>query len=261
MIEQNPEIKRIRDNYNDKPLEDCPPTMIVIPTYNELENISRIIPAILGINSNIKILVVDDNSPDGTGQYVDNISKNNPRVHILHRAGKLGLGSAYIEGFKYALKTDAELIFEMDADFSHEPERIPSLIQKAKECDLVIGSRYAGGKISVINWPLSRLILSYGANLYTRIVTGLTISDSTGGFKCFHRRVLEALDLDSIESDGYAFQIEVNFKVTKKGFKIGEVPIIFVDRHAGTSKMSRHIVWEAFWLVWKLRIMDIIGKI
>jgi dolichol-phosphate mannosyltransferase len=229
--------------------------LIIVPTYNERENIHALLTTVLGIDAGIAILVVDDNSPDGTGAIVDSIAKDNPRVQVIHREGKLGLGSAYITGFKWALaNTDAKYIFEMDADFSHDPKYIRDFLDAIEDHDLVIGSRYLHG-VTVVNWPLSRLILSCGANIYTRLVTGLPLKDSTGGFKCFRREVLGQLPLDSIKSDGYSFQIEVNFLCWKKGFRITEIPIVFVDRRIGISKMSRKIIWEAAFMVWRLRFM------
>lgn len=229
--------------------------LVVVPTYNESENIGGIISAVIGLGRGIEILVVDDNSPDGTGDIADLMARSDPRVHVMHREEKMGLGSAYIAGFKWALEnTDAGYVFEMDADFSHDPAAIPEFLQEIREYDLVIGSRYLNG-ITVINWPLSRLILSYGANIYTRIVTGLPLKDSTGGFKCFRREVLRQLPLDEIKSDGYSFQIEMNFFCWKKGFRIKEIPIIFTDRRVGISKMSRKIIREAAFMVWRLRFM------
>lgn len=230
--------------------------LIVVPTYNEKENIGEIIDAVLALGEEYEILIVDDNSPDGTGDIVDRRAASEPRIHAIHREAKLGLGSAYIAGFKWALaNTDTQFVFEMDADFSHDPGAIPEFLEAAEGRDLVIGSRYLHG-ITVINWPLSRLILSYGANVYTRIITGLPLKDSTGGFKCFRRETLEQLPLDTIRSDGYSFQIEMNFFCWKKGFKIVEIPIIFTDRRVGISKMSRKIVWEAMFMVWRLRFMN-----
>ncbi len=226
--------------------------VVVVPTYNERENIEELIEKTLSTSPDIDILIVDDNSPDGTGEIAEKIAKENPRVKVLHRPGKMGLGSAYVEGFKWALEKGYDFIMEMDADFSHNPEDIPRFIEKIKEYDLVIGSRYTDG-VSVVNWPISRLLLSYFANIYARTVTGVPIMDLTGGFKCFRRKVLESINLDTIMSDGYAFQIEMNYRAYKKGFKITEIPIIFIERRAGSSKMSKKIVWEAFWLVWKLR--------
>ena len=235
-------------------------SIVVIPTYNEKENINRMIDTLFGLGLDLQILIVDDNSPDGTGKMVDERIKADSRVHVIHRAGKLGLGSAYCEGFTYAAKLDVDYILEMDADFSHDPSTIPRFLEKMKEYDVVIGSRYLEGA-NVVNWPLRRLILSYGANLYTRIITGLPLHDATGGFKCFRREVLADLDLDKIRADGYSFQIEVNFMCWKKGYRLGEIPIVFTDRFHGTSKMSKKIIWEAVWMVWKLRFLSILGKI
>ena len=227
--------------------------MVVIPTYNERDNIERLVGEILVQDVDIDALIVDDNSPDGTGEVVDRMVAVNPRIHVIHRAGKLGLGSAYREGFKYALGKGAEHIVQMDADFSHDPAMLTVFLEKIREYDFVVGSRYLNG-VSVVNWPIRRLILSYCANIYTRMVTGLTISDCTGGFKCFRRNVLESIELDKIKSDGYSFQIEMNYRCVEKGFRAGEIPIIFIDRHAGTSKMSKKIVREAMLMVWKLKL-------
>lgn len=235
--------------------------LIVVPTYNEMDNIERLLDQLLALDFDLEVLVVDDNSPDGTGEYVDERCAREPRVHVIHREGKLGLGSAYIRAFKWALaETDAKYIFEMDADFSHDPSAITEFLDKIKDHDLVLGSRYLNG-ITVMNWPLSRLILSVGANIYTRIITGMPLKDATGGFKCFRREVLKALPLDSIKSDGYSFQIEMNFHAWKRKFRIVEMPITFVDRQEGTSKMSRRIIYEAAFLVWKLRFAALFGKI
>lgn len=230
--------------------------MVVVPTYNERDNIERLVADILAQDEGIEVLVVDDDSPDGTGEIVDRMVAGNPRLHALHRPGKLGLGSAYCDGFRLALNKGAEYIVEMDADFSHDPAMLPLFFEKMKDFDLVIGSRYLNG-VSVVNWPLRRLMLSYFANVYTRFITGLKISDCTGGFKCFRRTVLESIDLSRIKSDGYSFQIEMNYRCVENGFRIGEIPIIFVDRHAGSSKMSRKIVREAVFIVWKLKIGSI----
>lgn len=234
--------------------------LVIVPTYNEKENIEKLIGKVLEKDECLEMLIVDDNSPDGTGDLVDGIVAGNPRVHVMHRAGKLGLGSAYRAGFRWALERDYELVFEMDADFSHDPRYIPDFLVASQEADLVIGSRYVKG-VNVVNWPMSRLLLSYGASIYTRVITGLPVKDPTGGFKCFHRRVLEALDLDNVQSEGYSFQIEVSFKVHRKGFKIVEIPIIFVDRHSGTSKMDKKIVREAVWMVWWLKLQALMGRI
>ena len=234
-------------------------TLVVIPTYNERENIERLVQEILRQGNDIDTLIVDDNSPDGTGAIIDRMAAENPRIHVMHRAGKLGLGSAYREGFKYALEKGAEYIIEMDADFSHDPQMVPVFLEKIQEFDVVIGSRYLNG-VSVVNWPIRRLILSYCASVYTRIITGLTISDCTGGFKCFRRNVLESIRLDEIKSDGYSFQIEMNYRCVEKGFRVGEIPIIFIDRHAGMSKMSKKIVREAVVMVWKLKLGSLLRK-
>ena len=234
--------------------------LIIVPTYNERFNIARLIPAILAQDPSFEILVVDDGSPDGTGAIVDAIAATNQRVHILHRAGKLGLGTAYIAGFQWALERKYDLIFEMDADFSHNPDSLGEFLRELENADLVVGSRYLYG-VTVVNWPISRLILSYSANVYSRVITGVPIKDLTGGFKCFRREVLEAIDLTRVKSDGYGFQIEINYKAWRKGFRIKEIPILFVDRSVGESKMSRRIVWEAAWMVWRLRILDLFGAL
>lgn len=234
--------------------------VVVIPTYNERDNIEKLVGEVLAQDASISVLIVDDNSPDGTGELADGLAARNDRVRVLHRRGKLGLGSAYREGFRIALEMGADYVVEMDADFSHDPAILPLFLAKMQECDLVIGSRYLNG-VSVVNWPLRRLMLSYFASVYTRIITGLRISDCTSGFKCFRREVLEAIDLGAVMSDGYSFQIEMNFRCMEKGFRIGEVPIIFIDRHAGTSKMSKKIVREAVIMVWKLKIGSMIGKL
>jgi len=234
--------------------------MVIVPTYNERQNVAELVPRVLDQDPGIEMLVVDDGSPDGTGEYLDGIAAKDGRVHVMHRPSKMGLGSAYVQGFRAALAAGAELIVQMDADFSHDPAVIPQLIAKAAEYDVVLGSRYITGA-NVVNWPLRRLFLSYFANVYTHIVTGLPVRDSTGGFKCFRRRAIEALDLAAVRSDGYSFQIEINFRCWRKGFSIVEIPIVFVDRHSGTSKMSRRIVWEAMWLTWRLRLERILGRL
>jgi dolichol-phosphate mannosyltransferase len=235
--------------------------LVIIPTYNERLNVERIVAQVLAQDPGLDVLVVDDNSPDGTGELVDRMSAENPRVHVLHRAGKLGLGTAYVAGFRWALERPYALVFEMDADFSHDPGHLPQFLLAAREADLVLGSRYRHGKVTVVNWPISRLILSYGANIYARAVTGLQLFDSTGGFKCFHRRVLEAIDLRAVRSNGYAFQIEMSFRAWKKGFRIVEIPIVFTDRSEGESKMSKRIVREAVWMVWRLRWWAVTGRL
>ena len=235
--------------------------IVIIPTYNERANITRIIAAVLEQDPSLDVLIVDDASPDGTGEMVDLIAGENDRVHIIHRAGKLGLGTAYVAGFKWALARDYQFVFEMDADFSHPPERLPDFLAAIQTADLVIGSRYQHGQVNVVNWPIGRLFLSYSANIYARRVTGLPVFDTTAGFKCFRRRVLEAIDLDDIESNGYAFQIEMHFRVWRKGFRIVEIPIVFVDRTEGDSKMSKKIVREAVWMVWRLRWWKMRGRV
>lgn len=226
--------------------------LIIVPTYNEVDNISRLIPALLDLSVKPDILVVDDNSPDGTGDAVLEFESTR-RVHLLGRPGKAGLGQAYIAGFQWAMERDKfDPIIQMDADFSHKPEKVVELMNALEEYDLAIGSRYCSG-VNVVNWPLSRLLLSWFANKYTKLITGLPMEDATGGFKAFRREALEKLDLNDVKSDGYSFQIEVTYKLFNSGCSIKEVPIIFVDRHAGTSKMTKSIVWEAVWMVWHLR--------
>lgn len=233
-------------------------TLIITPTYNELDNISKLIPDLLDNYENLDVLVIDDNSPDGTGNYVEELTRTKPRLKLIKREKKLGLGTAYIAGFKYALQHSYDYIFEMDSDHSHDPGEIKNFLEAVKKYDLVLGSRYVRG-VNVINWPMRRLLLSYFANKYTRFITGMPVQDATGGFKCFRRKVLESINLDKIKSNGYAFQIEMTFKAWKKGFKVGEIPIIFVDRVKGTSKMSKKIVREAIFMVWKLRIRSALG--
>jgi dolichol-phosphate mannosyltransferase len=232
-------------------------SLVIVPTYNERANVQALIPQVLSLPLDVEMLIVDDNSPDGTGKVVAEMAARDGRIHLLSREAKLGLGSAYVAGFKYALsRPEIEFVFEMDADFSHDPATIPNFLEAIKDYDVVLGSRYLRG-VTVVNWPLSRLILSYSANLYTRVVTGLPVHDATGGFKCFRRRALEGIDLDGVGSDGYSFQIEMSFKCWKKGFRIKEIPITFVDRRVGTSKMSHKIIWEAVWLVWRLRLQGL----
>lgn len=234
--------------------------LVIVPTYNELENIEELLTRVLALPYDLHILIVDDNSPDGTANVVKEWQKKTDRVHLLQRPGKMGLGSAYRDGFRYALANGAEYIFEMDADFSHDPAALGQFLENITDVDIVLGSRYLHG-VTVVNWPLSRLILSYSANLYSRIVTGLPLMDATGGFKCFRRRALEGIKLDRVKSEGYSFQIEMSFRCWKRGFKIKEIPIIFVDRRAGVSKMSRKIIWEAAFMVWRLRFLDLFGQL
>jgi dolichol-phosphate mannosyltransferase len=235
--------------------------LVIIPTYNERENLPRLVPLVLEQDRRIDILIVDDASPDRTGELADHIAATEPRVHVIHREGKLGLGTAYITGFRWGLERRYDFLFEMDADFSHDPAHLPAFLDAIQDCDLVLGSRYLHGRVTVANWPIGRLLLSYFANRYARVVTGMPVADATGGFKCFRREVLEQLDLDRVESSGYAFQIEMSFRAWKKGFRIGEIPIMFVDRDTGESKMSKRIVREAVWRVWRFRILSLTGKL
>ena len=234
--------------------------LVVIPTYNERDTIGLILDAILKQNIGLDVLVVDDNSPDGTAKYVEERSAANAHVKLLKRSGKMGLGTAYVAGFKHAIENGYDVVFEMDADFSHDPADLPRFLEKMHDHQFVLGSRYVNG-ISVVNWPLRRLMLSYFASMYTRVITGMPIKDPTGGFKCFRIEVLKAIDLDRIHSNGYSFQIEMNFKAWKKGFRWTEIPIIFVDRRVGQSKMSKAIIREAVLMVWKLRVRSIFGKL
>jgi dolichol-phosphate mannosyltransferase len=233
-------------------------TLIIIPTYNEMDNIKTLLHDLLELYPNANILIVDDNSPDGTAKYVEQKGAQDKRIHLLKRERKMGLGTAYVAGFKYMLENGYDNAVQMDADYSHDPKDIARFMNRLKEADLVIGSRYITG-VNVVNWPMSRLLLSYFANMYSKIITGLPVKDGTGGFKVFKRKVLEAIDLDKIKSNGYSFQIEMNFKAWKKGFKIVEEPIVFTDRVQGKSKMNKKIVLEAVFMVWKLRLYSILG--
>ena len=235
--------------------------LVIVPTYNERANIERLIYRVLEQDGRIDMLIVDDGSPDGTGAVVDAICATNPRVNVLHRGKKLGLGTAYIAGFQWALQREYAYILEMDADFSHDPVHLPQFLAAIETADLVVGSRYQQGRVTVVNWPITRLMLSYGANIYARKVTGLRLWDATGGFKCFRRQVLEAIALDRVRSNGYAFQIEMSFRAWKKHFRIAEIPIVFVDRSEGTSKMAFAIQREAFWMVWRLRWWSLTGAL
>lgn len=235
--------------------------LVIVPTYNESVNLPQLIPQILQQGDEIDVLVVDDNSPDGTGKLADEFAASDPRVSVIHRPAKMGLGTAYLNGFRWALERDYEYVLEMDADFSHDPKHIPEFLKAAAHADLVIGSRYLGGRVTVVNWPIGRLFLSYFANVYVRFVTGLRLWDATSGFKCFRRRVLAAVDLDAVTSNGYGFQIEMSFRAWRKGFRIDEIPIFFVDRTDGLSKMSGAIVREAVWKVWLLRLKALFGRL
>jgi dolichol-phosphate mannosyltransferase len=242
-----------------------PGAWLILPTYNEAENIEGLVRAALArletTGLEHTILVVDDGSPDGTGVIADRLTRELAHVRVLHRERKEGLGRAYLAGFAIALDNGAELVLEMDADFSHDPAHLPQFLDALSSADLVIGSRYRNNRVTVVNWPVGRLMLSYFANVYARVVTGLQLFDSTAGFKCFRRQVLEAVDLGAVKSSGYAFQIEMNFRAWKKGFRIVEIPIVFVDRTEGESKMSKKIVREAVWMVWRLRWWSIRGKV
>jgi dolichol-phosphate mannosyltransferase len=235
--------------------------LVIIPTYDERENLPRLLPLVLAQDSRLDVLIIDDASPDGTGQVADELAAGSPRIHVIHREGKLGLGTAYLAGFRWGLDRGYDWLFEMDADFSHDPAHLPEFIEALDRFDVVLGSRYLEGRVTVVNWPITRLMLSYGANIYARRVTGVPLWDATGGFKAFHRRVLESIDLAAVESEGYAFQIEINLRVWKRGFSIGEIPIVFVDRTTGKSKMSKRIIREAVWRVWKLRAQSLMGKL
>ncbi len=226
-------------------------SLVIVPTYNEKENLPQMAKRLLKLPVPVDLLIVDDNSPDGTGKIADQFAAEHSSIHVLHRAEKSGLGRAYIDGFKWALARNYEFIMEMDGDFSHDPNEIPNFLEAAQNADLVLGSRYSNG-IRVINWPLGRLLLSTSAAQYVRIITGMPFTDPTGGFKCFRRRALESIDLENVRSNGYSFQIELTHKIWRQGMKVVEVPIIFTDRFQGSSKMSRKIVYEALWMVWRL---------
>jgi dolichol-phosphate mannosyltransferase len=227
--------------------------LVIIPTYNEKENIRSVVELVLSQAPNIDVLIVDDNSPDGTPAIVSEMAKADPRINLMSRPGKMGLGTAYIAGFKWGLPRGYAYLIEMDADFSHDPREIPNMLKAIQTADLVLGSRYIDG-VRVVNWPLSRLFLSKGASYYVRIITGLPVYDPTGGFKCFRRCVLEAIELEKVRSNGYTFQIEMSYKAWLEGFRLREIPITFADRYAGKSKMSGHIVLEALWMVWVLAL-------
>lgn len=234
--------------------------LVIIPTYDERENINQLIPQVLEQAPEAEILVVDDNSPDGTAALVETLAETTPRVHLLKRERKLGLGTAYLAGFRFALERGYDLAFEMDADFSHDPHEIPKFIEAAEEADLIIGSRYIT-EGDTLNWPLRRRLLSQLGNLYAHLVTGMSVKDATSGYRCFRRVLLEQLDFDRIASNGYAFQVEIAFRVWKLGLRIREIPIVFADRVAGQSKLDRHIIWEALWGIWRLRLLSLVGRL
>ena len=235
--------------------------LVVIPTYNERENLPSIVPLVLEQDPRLEVLVIDDNSPDGTGDLADALAAASPRVHVVHRSAKQGLGTAYRAGFRWAIEQGYDYVFEMDADFSHDPRHLPKVLAEIQDADLVIGSRYLNRRVTVINWPMSRLMLSYFANVYARWVTGLKLWDSTGGYKCYRRRVLEGINLDQVRSNGYSFQIETSFRAWRRGFRIREITITFSDRNVGRSKMSGAIVREAIGMVWRLRLWALLGRI
>ncbi|WP_022834912.1 polyprenol monophosphomannose synthase [Salisaeta longa] len=244
-------------------MPDASSTLVIIPTYNEAQNIEAVLEAVLQQPGRLSVLVIDDGSPDGTAELVTARQARHPeRIHLIQREGKLGLGTAYLRGFQFALQRSYTYICEMDADLSHDPEDLPRLVGPVRSgsADLAIGSRYVGG-VRVINWPLTRLMLSYGAGVYTRLITGLPVQDVTAGFKCFHRRVLERIDLDRVRSNGYAFQVEMHYRTWRAGFDIVEVPVVFTERTEGQSKMSKAIVREAAWKVWELRLRALSGKL
>ena len=245
-------------------MSDRPPiskALVIVPTYNERDNVGRLLPLILQQDPRLDVLVVDDGSPDGTGEVVAAMAAAEPRVHLLERGSKLGLGTAYLAGFEWALSHDYDAAFEMDADFSHDPKHLPEFLRAIEDSDIVLGSRYQEGRVTVVNWPIGRLVLSYLANIYARAVTRLPVFDATGGFKAFRRKVLEAIDLTAVHSNGYAFQIEMTYRAWHRGFRIREIPIVFHDRTLGESKMSKRIVREAIWMVWRLRWQAIRGTI
>jgi dolichol-phosphate mannosyltransferase len=235
--------------------------LVIIPTYNERENLPRLLPLVLGQDDRLDILIIDDASPDGTGQLADQMAAQERRINVMHRKGKLGLGTAYLAGFKWGIEHGYDWMFEMDADFSHDPSHLPQFISALANYDVVVGSRYLDGRVTVVNWPIARLLLSYYANVYARWVTGLAIWDLTAGYKAYRRKVLESVPLNRVESEGYAFQIEMKFRAWKCGFRIGEIPIVFVDRSLGESKMSKKIIREAVWKVWKLRVLWLFKKL
>jgi dolichol-phosphate mannosyltransferase len=235
--------------------------LVIVPTYNERENLPIIVPIVLEQDPRIEVLVIDDGSPDGTGELADALADADQRVHVIHRAGKQGLGTAYRMGFAWAISQGYDYVFEMDADGSHDPRHLPIFLKEIHDADLVIGCRYFDHRVTVVNWPMKRLLLSYFANIYARAITGLPLWDSTGGFKCYRRAVLETVPLERIQSNGYSFQIEMSFHAWRKGFRLKEIPITFTDRDLGESKMSRAIVYEAIWVVWRLRLAKLLGRV
>lgn len=237
-----------------------PRTIVVLPTYNEAENLPLIVPQILEQDPSLEVLVVDDNSPDGTGKLADELASNSPRVHVLHRPDKRGLGAAYRAGISAALELGAEQVIQMDADFSHPPDQLPTLLHEIKTHDVVLGSRYLNG-VTVVNWPIERILLSWFGNFYARHATGLPITDMTGGFRCVRRGLLEEMGFDRIRADGYAFQIEMNFRFAHAAARIKEIPFFFLDRTRGESKLTWQVGFEALWIVWWLRIARALGRL
>lgn len=235
--------------------------LVVIPTYNERDNVARLVPSILEQGEAFHVLVVDDKSPDGTGEVADELARRHERVSVLHRPGKLGLGKAYTAGFAWGLERSFDVFVEMDADLSHPPEMLPVFLENSRHADVVVGSRYVGGHVRVVNWPATRLAISIFGSWYARTITRLPVKDATGGFNAFRRAVLESVDLKRIESTGYSFQIELKLRAWRTGAELREVPFVFTERRSGESKMSRRILWEAAWRVWKLRLLDLAGKL
>lgn len=235
--------------------------LVIVPTYNERDNLPRVVPLILAQGDAFHVLVVDDNSPDGTGQLADELAAASERVNVLHRAGKMGLGAAYVAGFGWGLERGFDALVEMDADLSHPADRLPALIEALEEVDVAVGSRYVGGRITVVNWPLRRLMISLFGSWYARAITGMSINDMTGGFNAFRREVIEAVGLERIQSNGYSFQIELKLRARRAGYTLREVPIVFTERDSGESKMSGRIIREAVWRVWALRILDLLGRL
>lgn len=235
--------------------------LVIIPTYDEAQNLPRIVPRVLEQDDRIDVLVVDDASPDGTGRIADDLARDDQRVRVLHRPGKEGLGRAYLAGFRFGLDEGYDILFEMDADFSHPPDALPRLLALFDQADVVIGSRYVEGRVTVANWPMSRLLISYFGSIYARAITRMPVRDGTGGFNGWKRKVLEKVDLDRVQSNGYAFQIELKYRAWRAGFDLVESPILFTERDTGSSKMSKRIVREAVWRVWWLRIRDLFGRL
>lgn len=235
--------------------------LVVVPTYNERENLPRVVPLILGQGEAFHVLVVDDNSPDGTGRIADELAAGSERVEVLHRSGKMGLGAAYVAGFRQGLEAGFDVLVEMDADLSHPADMLTGLVGALDQADVAVGSRYVGGRIAVVNWPMRRLLISLFGSWYARFITRLPVRDATGGFNAFRRQVIETIGLDRMESNGYSFQIELKFRAWRAGFTLCEVPIVFTERDSGESKMSRRIIAEAVWRVWKLRFLDLSGRL